>query len=120
MTVQLVNIGNVVNDGTGDDLRTAFEKANNNFTELSNTIRIVSSNDLLVRYISNILIEFDFGTITNSTRTHILQFILQNIDSEFGTITSPTSLNLDLGSITNNDEISFVTEYINEINGGTA
>ena len=31
MTIQKVNIGSVVNDGTGDDLRTAFVKANNNF-----------------------------------------------------------------------------------------
>lgn len=29
-----INIGNVVNDGLGDDLRTAFEKVNQNFTEL--------------------------------------------------------------------------------------
>jgi hypothetical protein len=29
-----INIGNIVNDGLGDDLRTAFEKVNQNFTEL--------------------------------------------------------------------------------------
>lgn len=34
MALQSVNIGNYVNDGTGDDLRTAFEKVNSNFTEL--------------------------------------------------------------------------------------
>jgi hypothetical protein len=34
MTVQTINIGNVVNDGLGDDLRTAFEKVNANFAEL--------------------------------------------------------------------------------------
>jgi hypothetical protein len=34
MTVQLINIGNVANDGTGDDLREAFIKVNQNFEEI--------------------------------------------------------------------------------------
>jgi hypothetical protein len=34
MTIQTINLGNYANDGTGDDLRTAFEKVNRNFTEL--------------------------------------------------------------------------------------
>jgi hypothetical protein len=34
MTQQLVNIGTTPNDGTGDTLRDAFDKANDNFTEL--------------------------------------------------------------------------------------
>lgn len=34
MAIQLVNLGNTANDGTGDDLREAFVKVNNNFNEL--------------------------------------------------------------------------------------
>lgn len=34
MAVQLINIGNIANDGTGDDLREAMIKINNNFEEL--------------------------------------------------------------------------------------
>jgi len=34
MTQQIVNIGSAANDGTGDPLRTAFNKINTNFTEL--------------------------------------------------------------------------------------
>ena len=34
MAVQLIKIGNVANDGTGDDLREAFIKVNQNFEEL--------------------------------------------------------------------------------------
>jgi len=34
MAVQLINIGNIANDGTGDDLREAFIKTNANFEEL--------------------------------------------------------------------------------------
>lgn len=34
MAINYVNLGNFANDGTGDDLLTAFTKVNNNFTEL--------------------------------------------------------------------------------------
>jgi len=34
MTQQIINVGNVANDGQGDSLRTAFIKANDNFSEL--------------------------------------------------------------------------------------
>jgi len=34
--LQEINLGNVVNDGTGDDLRTAFEKVKTNFEYLYN------------------------------------------------------------------------------------
>ena len=34
MALQLINVGNFVNDGTGDDLRTAFIKVNENFDEI--------------------------------------------------------------------------------------
>ena len=34
MAIQTINIGTNPNDGTGDDLRTAFDKVNDNFTEL--------------------------------------------------------------------------------------
>ncbi len=34
MAQQLINIGSVANDGTGDPLRDAFDKVNDNFTEL--------------------------------------------------------------------------------------
>lgn len=34
MVQQVVNIGSAANDGTGDPLRTAFTKVNQNFTEL--------------------------------------------------------------------------------------
>ena len=36
MAIQTINIGTIANDGTGDDLREAFVKVNNNFTELAN------------------------------------------------------------------------------------
>ena len=44
MTVQTINIGNVVNDGLGDDLRTAFQKVNANFTDLSTQLTVTVTN----------------------------------------------------------------------------
>ena len=35
MPIQTISIGNYANDGTGDDLRTAFEKVNANFNFLN-------------------------------------------------------------------------------------
>ena len=34
MAIKTINIGNLANDGTGDDLREAFIKVNDNFTEM--------------------------------------------------------------------------------------
>jgi len=44
MTIQPINIGNQVNDGLGDDLRTAFEKVNSNFSELAVSLTVTASN----------------------------------------------------------------------------
>lgn len=35
MAIQTINIGALPNDGTGDPMRSAFSKANSNFTELA-------------------------------------------------------------------------------------
>lgn len=44
MAIDLVNIGSAANDGTGDDLREAFIKVNNNFEELDSRANQVGSN----------------------------------------------------------------------------
>jgi len=38
MSIQTINLGTYANDGTGDDLRTAFEKVNANLVELYSTV----------------------------------------------------------------------------------
>jgi hypothetical protein len=43
-TLQTINIGNLVNDGTGDDLRTAFEKVNANFADLNDELTVTVTN----------------------------------------------------------------------------
>lgn len=44
MAIQTINIGNLVNDGLGDDLRTAFQKVNSNFAALDSDLGITASN----------------------------------------------------------------------------
>lgn len=44
MAIQTINIGNVVNDGLGDDLRSAFQKVNSNFSELNAQLTTTASN----------------------------------------------------------------------------
>lgn len=189
MAIQTINVGNVVNDGLGDDLRSAFRKVNNNFSELNsslavtaaniggtgvglfkqknnntlefknlisgtgvlveelpNTVRISSraftsiatdtqtiqasfstaismkgdlapnapstsspdievsgtGSEITIRNVipvTDILTTFDFGDFDNEY-TNVIQFILANNSYDFGSITSPSSLSLDLGEIT--------------------
>jgi hypothetical protein len=46
MTLQTINIGGYANDGTGDDLRTAFLKVNENFTILGNDVTIANGKNI--------------------------------------------------------------------------
>jgi hypothetical protein len=43
-TISTINIGNIVNDGLGDDLRTAFQKVNSNFSSLNSALTLTASN----------------------------------------------------------------------------
>ena len=38
MAIQTINVGNIANDGTGDDLREAFIKVNDNFTDVNSRL----------------------------------------------------------------------------------
>jgi hypothetical protein len=43
MTIQPILIGNYANDGTGDDLRTAFQKVNDNFSLLNTEVGVADA-----------------------------------------------------------------------------
>jgi photosystem II stability/assembly factor-like uncharacterized protein len=72
MTQQLINIGSTANDKTGDPLRLAFEKINNNFTQLysiaggagaaagiDGSVQFRTTNNLnAVAYINNVWVAF--------------------------------------------------------------
>lgn len=46
MPIQTINLGNYANDGTGDDLRTAFTKVNDNFALLDAEVNINSAENV--------------------------------------------------------------------------
>lgn len=46
MPIQTINLGNYANDGTGDDLRTAFQKVNANFELVGGTLGIISGENV--------------------------------------------------------------------------
>jgi len=46
MSIQTINLGTYANDGTGDDLRTAFQKVNANFTQLFAEAAVINGTNL--------------------------------------------------------------------------
>jgi len=44
MAIQTINLGTFANDGTGDDLRIAFEKVNSNFSEIDGSVVVNGQN----------------------------------------------------------------------------
>jgi hypothetical protein len=71
MTVQTINIGNRVNDGLGDDLRTAFQKVNGNFAELSAqlTITVGTAQSLGINlFKEKVGAELKFKTLLSGTK----------------------------------------------------
>lgn len=40
MAIETINLGTYANDGQGDDLRSAFQKVNSNFTQLDNIVAV--------------------------------------------------------------------------------
>jgi hypothetical protein len=124
MAIQPIETGNQVNDGTGDDLRTAFTKVNANFADLDSQLRLDGSN-------VGVPSAGSFATVfkTKDSSTSQLQFktILPgaNIslvnDTDNIVISSPTqntfvSVVTDGGSITANS----ATTILNIVGGNNA
>jgi len=100
MAKQTINIGTVANDGTGDPLRSAFDKANDNFNELYDA----NMNSRIVVTQSNVFTTLG-GTI-DSTKQY---FIDGSIDMTGVSVTVPSTglfiggTNLDLSELTCSD-----------------
>lgn len=76
MSIQLINIGNVVNDGLGDDLRTAFEKVNANFADVAENVLSAGRNlgEGAQLFKGKDVSTFEFRTITGGTGIGVNQF----------------------------------------------
>ena len=98
MAQQVLNIGSNANDGTGDNLRAAMIKVNENFTEVyaapgvsdtltfsGNEITAVRSNDDIV--FNNILIDENSANLLKGSQ---VDYITEIIGSSFK-ITNPQS-----------------------------
>lgn len=90
MAIQTINLGNYANDGTGDDLRTAFEKVNANFVEVSSTAAIVDGRNLRTVTLSG-------GTgsgsaITVTSTTNLSAGMLVSVSAGTGTFADSTRI----------------------------
>jgi len=83
MAQQIINIGTLPNDGSGDPLRVAFQKINNNFTELFETTSTVtyaysfgdSANQPVFTIASNAFTQGTFTIRSTNTSTNDSQLV---------------------------------------------
>ena len=69
MTQQTINLGSYANDGTGDDLRTAFTKVNANFSDLYTQLSYQNGQNIGTGagiFVSDVAGLMSFKTITGS------------------------------------------------------
>ena len=90
MAQQTINIGTTANDGTGDPLRTAFDKVNDNFTELYNddagdvdsvngaTGVVVLDSDDISEGSTNLYNQTHTGDVTGSTALSIANDVVDH------------------------------------------
>lgn len=111
MSIQLINIGSYANDGTGEDLRTAFDKINENFIFLNNLSGVLAGDQSptlsaplnLNSYrvyggdMQTTIYGYDFVLLN----TLVEQAITSNsITIDMGTINAPSDVNIDMGTFT--------------------
>lgn len=95
---QTVNIGSTANDGTGDNLRTAFTKVNTNFGEVSDSLTTIRGelNDLV-----NLVFSYHFTaptiSIGLSPSTTVYEIGTSNSITISGSTTNPESCTLSAG-----------------------
>lgn len=135
MAISTINIGNVVNDGLGDDLRTAFQKVNANFAELSASLVVTAENlsnvgeELLVANVANNTLNLRFKTLIAGSKITLddvgtsvrinstLSDAFTSITTDFETLDAATNPNISIlgtenisvdGAIIDNQQIIVV------------
>jgi len=93
MTIQEINLGNYANDGTGDDLRTAFDKVNQNFASLDTEYNVLGGTNLgggTGVFIDRNGINLEFKTLTS-------------VDNSITLTNTATTVNLHANTRLSND-----------------
>lgn len=87
MPIQLINIGALPNDGTGDPLRTAFQKINNNFIYLQRTSTDITSAVTTSDVPNQVIFEYPADQFTQAL-IQIQSFTDNNLDSQNALLTA--------------------------------
>ena len=112
MAKQVINIGAVANDGTGDPLRTAFDKVNDNFTELysddagdvdsvnGQTGVVVLDTDDITQGTTNLYNATHTGEVTGDGALTIANDVISyaKLGTEFTTSAAIAALDVDFSS----------------------
>jgi len=93
MAKQTINVGTTANDRTGDPLRTAFTKVNENFTELYSNVATLSSS-----------VVTDISDLTDTTG---LLF-----SGEYTALSNTPFIATDISDLTDTNDLLIVREYI--------
>jgi hypothetical protein len=110
MAIEYINVGSQANDGTGDPLRVAFEKVNNNFLQYSQTGFFTTSAYSLDNSPNQVIFQTDVNLFTEGT-------------FQINTVNSATndSQNITLVAAVSNDlttvqfsgiNVLFINEYL--------
>lgn len=123
MAIQTINVGNVVNDGLGDNLRTAFEKVNSNFSELNASLTVTASNIGNVGaglFKEKVGADLQFKRLVSGTKIFIEELsnslVINNqqpdgfvrIDTNFGTLLGNDFINITLAGKNGGENIETV------------
>jgi hypothetical protein len=117
MSKQIINIGTKPNDGTGDTLRTAFSKTNNNFSELYTAVANVGSSANLVNGSYTVRLD-DIGTLNLANN-------IGQLENFYGSGVALSS-NTDFGSYSSmigswaNTKFSFIGTFVDGSNNISA
>ncbi len=141
MTKQVINIGTVANDGTGDPLRTAFSKAKSNFDELyANWEMTVAASDETTALTTGTKLTFRmpraitltglraslttaqtsgsiFTVDVKKNGTTVLSTLLTIDNTEKTSVTAATPAVISVSSLADDDEITII---ITQVGDGTA
>jgi len=98
MSYEIINVGGLPNDGTGDPVRVAFIKVNNNFTSISSVIDPVGSNGSL--QFKNITVNGNASTNSTSGSANLVFNSSTNTLILGGNILPQTANLMDIGSNT--------------------